>query len=237
MSDQLPTVYRWLVSEFSEESRRAEVARLSPFLALHVKPGMRVLDLCAGTGAFALELERLGALVVAVDACAEMIARGKAQAEQHGSHTVFKQADVLEDDLGGNYDAVTFLGDSIADFPPAQFSRLVERLPGWLAPEGRLLVHYEDGFFPFIAAQRPREYVQQYDPVLLTCILSQYLSEQGAYVETYRNEATGEECEYYHYLYTPPLVEALVGGRLSLMERKSVSDSAWLDVYAREARS
>ncbi len=233
MTESSPKVYRWLVSEFSESARRAEVARLSPLLAPHIRPGMRVLDLCAGTGAFALQLERLGAEVVAVDLCAEMVERGRAQAAAQGSRVRFLLADVLVDDLGRNYDAVTLLGDSVADFPTRVFSQLIARLDDWLAPNGRFLIHYEDGCHPFIAATRPREYVQQYDPVLLTCFISQYLSEQGAYVEVYRNESTEEECEYYHYLYTPPLVQALMGTAWRLLSRGSVSDCAWIDVWGR----
>jgi 2-polyprenyl-3-methyl-5-hydroxy-6-metoxy-1,4-benzoquinol methylase len=49
------------------------------FLLGHVRPGMRVLDLGAGDGAFAAELAAAGASVVAVDVAAEALRRASAR--------------------------------------------------------------------------------------------------------------------------------------------------------------
>jgi SAM-dependent methyltransferase len=49
------------------------------FLLRHVRPGMRVLDLGAGDGAFAAELARAGCSVVAVDVAEEALRRARAR--------------------------------------------------------------------------------------------------------------------------------------------------------------
>ena len=232
MQGESRNLYQWLLTEFSSEGRKEAVEELSPHLEQVLHPGDRVLDLCCGTGPFAFRAESLGARVVALDAAPFMIAAAQEVASERGSDTAFRQADVLDDDLGqGEYELAMLLGNSVEEFSHADFSALAMRVADALVSGGAFLVHYLEGFFPWIAAMQPREYVQQREPVLVTAVFREYLPELGAYVETYRNEDTGETCDYTHYLYTPALVHLLLQRDFDLETRARTGDYGFIDLY------
>src|SRR5215472_16098908 len=58
-----------------------------------VRPGMRVLDVGAGNGNFALEAARLGATVTASDFTPRMVELGRARSDAEGLDITWTEAD------------------------------------------------------------------------------------------------------------------------------------------------
>jgi SAM-dependent methyltransferase len=74
----------------------------------------RVLELACGTGTHALELEKLGHAVYAIDYTPEMIARARQKAAQRGSRVRFEVVDMRSLDLPErDFDAAICLFDAI----------------------------------------------------------------------------------------------------------------------------
>lgn len=85
------------------------VAPLGPKLAAAagIQPGHRVLDVATGTGNAAFAAAGLGARVVASDLCPQLLAHGRAKADEHGVDLEFLEANAEAlpfDD--GEFDAV-----------------------------------------------------------------------------------------------------------------------------------
>lgn len=83
---------------------------LGPVLveAVGIGPGMRVLDVAAGTGTVAVPAARAGAEVVASDLTPENLAAGRAAAEAAGVELAWVEADAEALPFGdGEFDAVT----------------------------------------------------------------------------------------------------------------------------------
>lgn len=85
------------------------VAPLGPELAAAagIQPGHRVLDVATGTGNAAFAAAGLGARVVASDLCPQLLAHGRAKADEHGVNLEFLEANAEAlpfDD--GEFDAV-----------------------------------------------------------------------------------------------------------------------------------
>lgn len=106
---------------------------------IDVRPGMRILDVAAGSGAVAIPAARQGARVVAVDIAATMIERLRARADAEGlsnleGRVMDGQALEVEDD---SFDAAVSL-NGVSLFPDlggglAELARVVK-------PGGRVLV-------------------------------------------------------------------------------------------------
>jgi 2-polyprenyl-6-hydroxyphenyl methylase/3-demethylubiquinone-9 3-methyltransferase len=97
--------------------------------------GKSALDVGCGAGLLAEPLARLGAMVTAIDAAAELIAVAKAHAAGQGLPIDYRQAAV--EDIGGSFDLVTSMEviEHVAD--PAAFLR---SLAARLAPGGLLIL-------------------------------------------------------------------------------------------------
>lgn len=101
--------------------------------ALDVRPGHRVLDLGCGTGQVSARLLAAGAEVVAVDALPDMLAGARRRAP--GATLI--QGDILETDVGGDYDRVV-LSFVLHNFDADGRVRLLRRAASALAPHGRV---------------------------------------------------------------------------------------------------
>lgn len=227
-------LYEWIINEFTLSGRADFADHLRPYLATLIRPNSQVLDLCCGAGVFSFLLEELAAKVTAIDFAPLMLQHAQQNAARRHSAARFILADVLAYDLlPEHFDTVVFLGNSISDFSLDQFTRLGEKVARTLKADGQWAIHYVDGFYPFVAERYPHEGVQQDHPIQITRRFREYLPEQGAYVETYRNEATGEEYNYTSYLYSAPVVRLAVRSYFELAQTHQLSPQSFLDIFVR----
>jgi SAM-dependent methyltransferase len=225
-------LYRWILSQFTLGARAEFVELLAPHFTGRIKPGDRVLDLCCGAGPFSFRFEQMGAQVTGIDNAPFMIELARKEAEHRGSKVDFILADVLTYPLPSRrYDLIAFLGNTLSDFSLETGRRLMRRVKRSLAPGGRFAIHYLDGVFPFAVEGYPHEAVEQEEPVRITRRFKQYDLEAGAYTETYRNEATGEETDYTSFLYTVPMVRLGLCASLRLDESIPLSRQSVLEFY------
>ena len=225
-------LYQWIAHEFTVQGRGDFVALLAPLLSPYLHRGSRVLDLCCGAGPFSFFFEERGAAVTAIDNAPFMIDLAVEEARRRGSHVDFLLADVLNHDFGtGQYDLVAFLGNTLSDFPAVEAFELARRVKRSLRRHGRFAVHYIDGFFPFVQEAYSREGIQQKEPFRVTRRFKAYDAQSGSYVETYRNETTGESVDYTSYLYHAPFVRSLFGQHFPLEISFALSERSFLDIY------
>jgi ubiquinone/menaquinone biosynthesis C-methylase UbiE len=87
----------WALGDYPRLAREV-LAGLGASLvtACGVRPGQRVLDVAAGSGAAAIPAARAGAEVVATDLTPELLAAGRAEAEQEGLRLEWQQADAQD---------------------------------------------------------------------------------------------------------------------------------------------
>lgn len=101
--------------------------------ALDVRRGHRVLELGCGTGQVTARLLAAGAEVVAVDALPDMLLGARRRAPG----ATFFQDDVMQADIGGDYDRVV-LSFVLHNFDSEGRARLLRRAAAALAPSGRI---------------------------------------------------------------------------------------------------
>src|SRR5215472_7848552 len=107
----------WAQGDYPAVARLLEPCAIDLAGLCHVEPGLRVLDVAAGTGNFALEAARRGAIVTACDMTPRMIELGRGRTEEAG-----QQIDWLE-------------GDAEAlPFPDAEFDLVVSVFGAMFAP-------------------------------------------------------------------------------------------------------
>lgn len=99
----------------------------------------KALDLCTGPATQALALAERGFDVFATDIAATAISKGIAKARELGLPVAFKQADILRDDLGGEFDLLIDRG-CFHVFEPRQRRQYVRTVSELLNPGGFLLL-------------------------------------------------------------------------------------------------
>jgi SAM-dependent methyltransferase len=180
-------------------------------------------------------LEEQGVTVTAIDFAPYMIDLARQEASRRQSKVDFIQADVLGYDLGvGQFDLAVFLGNTVSDFPLERFIQLGHKVSQALRPSGRFAVHYVDGLYPFVAETYLKESVQQEQPERITRHFKTYVPESAAYIEVYRNEATGESYDYTSYIYTLPTVRLAMVGMFELEQSIWLSERSYLDVFVKK---
>ena len=94
------------------ERTEREVAACASLLRL--SEGMRVLDLCCGTGRHSIPLQRRGMRVCGVDSSRKLLARGVERADRVGAYPAWVLGDARELPLkSGSFDAAICLFNSI----------------------------------------------------------------------------------------------------------------------------
>ncbi len=233
--DESITLYNWILQEFTT-SRRAEFVNLiAPHIKLFFQPRDHVLDLCCGTGPISFWLEGQGAYVTAIDFAPYMIDLARQEAARLGSAVNFVQADVLSHPLPAEeFDLVVFLGNTVSDFSLQSFRRLSYKVKDALKPNKQFIIHYIDGLYSFIQGNYPKESIQQETPIRITRCFKGYLPETGAYIDVYKNEASGEVYEYTSYLYTPPLVRLAINESFKFEQSIVLTPRSFVDVFVKQ---
>jgi ubiquinone/menaquinone biosynthesis C-methylase UbiE len=112
-----------------------------------VTPGMRVLDIGCGTGAFLLRAARKGAICTGVDASASMLRvfREKVTgSDVEDNITIINQSGTLLSRTLGDqkFDLIT-ASLMLGELPELVLQEILRQLPGLLKPTGRLLISDE----------------------------------------------------------------------------------------------
>ena len=237
VEDHANPVFDWFANQHVPGSRDAFLEQAGPILASLVRPGDRVLDLCCGAGAISFFLEDLGAEVTAIDQASGLIAMARAEAAKRGSRVAFVEDDVLTGALGdGRYALAVCLGNAVLDFPPAAFPRFGDRVRRALQADGRLALEYHDGVVRLLDMREPAEVTEQGATGPVRRVFRTYDPERGGYEQEYRNLVTGEVFDYTGYVYTGPVIRALLGATFDFERSTRLSERSFLDVFAvREA--
>ncbi len=230
------TLYEWIQGRFhpgSPDAIRA-VETVGPHLSPLVAEGDRVVDLCCGAGPWAFFLEERGATVTGIDVAPYMIERAREEAERRGALVEFVVADVLAHDLGReSFDLALLMGNTVADLPPASFSRLVTKTHRALTPGGRFVIQYLDGVLYFERERSRPEGIEQEAPVRVSRRYREYRPAEGAWVVTYTNESTGQRYDYATYVYPTRLLRLLLEPYFVLDISTDLGEGRFLDIFAR----
>jgi len=107
--EDYPVLYAGALDPERTEREAAGAAAI-----LRIKDGVRLLDLCCGTGRHAIALQRRGARVTGVDSSRKLLELAQEKAERVGSFPRFVLGDARELPLrGGSFDAAICLFNSI----------------------------------------------------------------------------------------------------------------------------
>jgi SAM-dependent methyltransferase len=107
--EDYPVLY---AAALDPERTEREVAGVAAILKM--KEGVRLLDLCCGTGRHAIALQRRGARVTGVDSSGRLLALGREKAGRVGSFPRFVLGDARELPLrSGSFDAAICLFNSV----------------------------------------------------------------------------------------------------------------------------
>lgn len=231
------TVYEWILqSTFTVSARAKSLESAKPYLSALVHPEGEVLDLCCGSGFVSFWFEEQGAKVIGIDCAPYMIELAKEEASRRNSAVEFIQADIFAQDFGRErFDLISCFGNSISDFPLADFAKLGKKIARALKSEGCFVLDYHDGCYEFMQGRGAREGVYQETPERITFRYLEYLPEIGARVHIIRNEARGEEYERKGYIYTVPAVSLALGDTLEMIRHIVLDENHYLDVFAKTA--
>ena len=213
---------------------RESLQSAKPHLSTLVHPGDEILDLCCGSGFVSFWFEKQGAKVTGIDFAPYMIALAKEETVRRKSSVQFIEADIFTQDLGQEcYDLVSCFGNSISDFPLADFAKLGRKIASALKPGGRFVLDYHDGSYEYMRGRGAREGVYQEAPERITFRYKEYLPEIGAYVHTIRNEARAEQYDRKAYIYTVPTVQLAMSSALDLEQHSILDENHFMDVFGR----
>jgi SAM-dependent methyltransferase len=114
-------------------SRRPETIDATvAWIAGQIPSGGRVLDLGCGPGLYAERFARAGFDVTGVD----FSERSIGYARSRDADVRYLLGDYREIDLTGRFDAVVLIFCDLGTFSPADTRRILERVRGWLTPNG-----------------------------------------------------------------------------------------------------
>jgi SAM-dependent methyltransferase len=232
--DRYVPVFNWEITELTVSERLKSIQPVWTLIAPLVAPGMRVLDLCCGSGAAAFLAEERGAAVAAVDSSPLLIEQGRAEAARRGSAVEFIQADVLGMRFEENaYDLALVLGNPFVDFEPGRFGAFRDNLAAALKPEGRAVLEFYDGVRSMQSWAEPAEQVREREPEEIASRFVGYDAAAGAFKLEAHNRTRDERSTYHGYVYTLPLLRQLLAPRFALEQPHELAEWKFLDVYTR----
>ncbi|MEM9864439.1 MAG: methyltransferase domain-containing protein, partial [Myxococcota bacterium] len=108
--------------------------------ALDLAPGATILDVACGLGLHAMELNRRGYTVAAIDLSESMLSRARDEAKDLGLKVQFLHGDMQEMVFDIQFDAVVCWGTSFGYFDDDKNRQVIQRLHAALKPRGVLLL-------------------------------------------------------------------------------------------------
>ena len=232
--DAVPKIFGWFLNQQALAERADFVERVGPELTPLFAPGDRVLDLGCGAGAVAFFLEEKGAEVTGIDLTPGYVAMARDEAARRGSRATFALGDVIAGPLGdGDYDLALCLGNVVLDFPPADFHRFRDGVHRALKAGGRLVIGHQDGLLRMKSMSEPAEVVEESAAGPIRRRFVEYDPERGVYVCEYTNLTTGETVEGAGYIYTGPLIRALLAPAFDRERSVRLDALRFLDVFIR----
>jgi SAM-dependent methyltransferase len=227
-------VFDWFSDQFTIEGRAGFVEQVRPLLESLIQPGSRVLDLCCGAGGVTFILEEMGARITAIDLAPGLIDIAREEAASRGSSVDFVLGDVLTYPLGdGAYDLVSCFGNAVLDFPPRTFPGFRDRVHRALKPEGHFAFQYRDGVLRLMAMSDPPKVIEHGAKGRIERRFLRYDPERGAFLAHYRHLATGECHECVGYVYTGPLLRAMLAPAFKLERSLRLGELSFIDNYQR----
>jgi SAM-dependent methyltransferase len=231
-------VFNWAITELTVAERTKTLQKFWHHIAPLIKPGMRVLDLCCGSGAAAFLLADIGAQVTAIDSSPLLIEQGQTENSIRKASVNFIQADVLDYRFEqGSFDLAVVLGNPILDFPPDRFGKFCDGVAHALKPGARIVLEYFDGVENCLKWADPPERITEHEPEEIAMRFTGYDAQLGAFSFRLHNRTRDEYCSYQGYVYTIPLLRQLLKPQFVLDESYRLADWKFLDVFVKQEQS
>lgn len=166
----LGPVYAWMVGDVGAAMDRGR----DELRALGIRPGAtgRAVDLGAGVGLHAVPLAELGFAVLALDACAALVAELRGRAGGLPVRAV--EGDLLRftEHLAGPVDVIVCMGDTLTHLPGREaVEALLARVAAALAPRGVFVATFRDYASTELEGTRRFIPVRSDESRSLTCFL------------------------------------------------------------------
>jgi SAM-dependent methyltransferase len=177
---------------------------------LRIQPGERVLDLCCGSGRFALEFARRGHPVTGVDLTPAYLAAARRAACREKLDVEWVRSDMRRFSRAGAFDVALSMCTSFGYFEnPADDRRVLANLLASLRPGGRLLMQLV-GKEVLARVFTPSNFTEQDGVVLLQ---RRQVTDDWGWIDSYLTviKGTGRyEMQYGHRLYSGTELRSLM---------------------------
>ncbi len=232
--DRQRSVFDWTWTELSPSSREAEARTLAEKLAGEFAAGDRVLDLGCGSGAFALEFAARAARVTAIDASRTLLETAREEGRRRELDVLWICGDILEHKLGEADHALALcIGNVLLDIPHPRFPAFAAAVAAALRPGGCWVIEYQDGVLRCAGMDESGEKMIQEEPERIVRRFLAYDPAQGTWSEEYHNLSRDERLEYTAYLYTGPLLAAILSRWFRRETSRQIGERSFLDCFRR----
>lgn len=227
-------VFNWAITELTVAERLKTLEPLWREIGPLIEPGMRVLDICCGSGAAAFLAAERGATVTALDSSPLLIEQGRTEDAQRNAAVTFVQADALDHEFEpGAYDLALILGNPFVDFPPERLAGFRDRVHAALKPRARLVAEYYDGVMSLRKWSQPAERITEKDPEEIAARYLGYESERGEFTIELHNRTRDERSVYRGYVHTIPMLRSWLEPCFALEASHRLAEWKFLDVFVR----
>ncbi len=237
MQEPYIPVFNWAITELTVAERLKTLEPLWREIRPLIEPGMRVLDICCGSGAAAFLAAEAGAEVTALDSSPLLIEQGRAENARRGAAVTFVQADALAYEFeAGAFDLALILGNPFVDFPPERLAGFRDHVHAALRPRARLVAEYYDGVMSLRKWSEPAERITEQEPEEIAARYHSYESERGEFTIELHNRTRDERSVYRGYVHTIPMLRLWLEPCFTLEASHRLADWKFLDVHSRRSR-